>query len=187
MKRVLTVYLAGPISGCSYKGATDWRDYVIQELNDEFICLSPMRSKEFLENKGDIADSYNDLKDVRESHRVLTSNKGINRRDTWDCRSTDLVLMNLFDLPVNAEVENAIGVLETSGTHNPQASQNLRKWLRRISIGTMLELGMARALQKPVVCVMPEGNIHEHPMVDDMIDFRCSTLPNALDTLRSMR
>jgi len=185
MQRVLTVYLAGPITGCSYQGCTDWREYVTKELEDEFVCLSPMRSKEFLENKGDIADSYNDLEDNSEPHRVLTSDKGINRRDSWDCRSTDVILMNLADLPENKEIEQAMRFLTI--VWDLWAVDDLKKWLYRVSIGTMLELGMARALRKPVICVMPEGNIHEHPMVNDMIDFRCSNLPNALATLRSLR
>ena len=43
------VYLAGPIRGCSYDNATDWREYAIKELaKDGIIGVSPMRAKEFL-------------------------------------------------------------------------------------------------------------------------------------------
>lgn len=44
-----TVYLAGPISGCSYEGATDWRDHATAVLaRDGIKGLSPMRAKEYL-------------------------------------------------------------------------------------------------------------------------------------------
>ncbi len=46
-----TVYLAGPIAGCSYAGCTDWREYAIGALLDAGIKgLSPMRAKEYLKD-----------------------------------------------------------------------------------------------------------------------------------------
>ena len=42
-----TVYLAGPITGLTYDGATDWRHAVAADLNSVGIKgLSPMRGKD---------------------------------------------------------------------------------------------------------------------------------------------
>ena len=44
-----TVYLAGPITGLTYDGATDWRAYAKARLAKFGIqAVSPMRAKEFL-------------------------------------------------------------------------------------------------------------------------------------------
>jgi hypothetical protein len=46
---VATVYLAGPITGCSYDGCTEWRDAVIAKLAEKRIKgLYPMRAMAFL-------------------------------------------------------------------------------------------------------------------------------------------
>src|SRR5688572_20386966 len=47
----LTVYLAGPITGLSYGGATQWRDSVVDQLArraPHIRCLDPMRAKQHL-------------------------------------------------------------------------------------------------------------------------------------------
>ena len=45
------IYLAGPIAGQTYGGATNWRDLVSVVLNsDKVECLSPMRGKAFLKD-----------------------------------------------------------------------------------------------------------------------------------------
>jgi nucleoside 2-deoxyribosyltransferase len=48
---------------------------------------------------------------------------------------------------------------------------NLHK-VTRYSLGTMIELGWADAWRKPIVAIMEEGNIHEHAMTNDMINFK---------------
>lgn len=44
------VYLAGPISGQSYDGATSWREEAKEELSSwsDIIGYSPMRGKTYL-------------------------------------------------------------------------------------------------------------------------------------------
>ena len=47
----------------------------------------------------------------------------------------------------------------------------------RVSIGSMLELGWADLLRKPVILVMEkEGNLHDHAMVREMVGFHTPTL-----------
>lgn len=81
-------YLAGPISGCSFEGATDWRDKIIQLLPDEIVGLSPMRGKHYLQEVKKIGDSYEDI--------ALSSARGIFTRDFNDCRRSDVLIVYLL-------------------------------------------------------------------------------------------
>ena len=38
-----TIYLAGPINGCTDNEANDWRQFVQQKLKNKFTFLDPMR------------------------------------------------------------------------------------------------------------------------------------------------
>lgn len=68
----------------------------------------------------------------------MTSTHGITIRDFADVRSHDLVLANFK------------GVKD------------------RVSIGSCLEIGAAHALNKPIVAVMEDGDIHKHGMVEEI-------------------
>lgn len=86
------MYLAGPITGLSYKGAVDWREYARNELDKFGInAFSPMRGKIYLEKFKDLsgaADAY--------SARPLSTEKGITTRDRFDATRVDVVLANLL-------------------------------------------------------------------------------------------
>jgi nucleoside 2-deoxyribosyltransferase len=83
------VYLAGPITGCSYEGCTDWREYAIKELDTVGITgLSPMRAKDYLQRERIVGDCYDD--------KVLSSARGIITRDRWDTTRCDAILVNLL-------------------------------------------------------------------------------------------
>jgi nucleoside 2-deoxyribosyltransferase len=85
-----TVYLAGPITGQSYKGCTDWREAAIRELAEEgIIGVSPMRGKYYLENEGVIGDAYPD--------KPMSSEKGITTRDRFDATGCSVLLANFSD------------------------------------------------------------------------------------------
>lgn len=84
-----TCYLAGPITGCSYEGATDWREGVTADLLQHGIQgISPMRGKLYLLQETSIGDCYDDT--------ILSSQKAITTRDRWDCSRADVVLVNLI-------------------------------------------------------------------------------------------
>lgn len=86
-----TVYLAGPICGLSYDGATGWREYAEAALaTDGIRSFSPMRSKAFLSGH----DAANPLGPHGYQH-VLSTPKAITTRDRRDCTTCDAVLMNL--------------------------------------------------------------------------------------------
>ena len=83
------VYLAGPIKGLTYDGATTWRDDAVAFLKRHDIDgLSPMRGKDFLRGETFDGRSY--------SH-PLASPRGIFTRDRYDVRRCDLVVMNLVE------------------------------------------------------------------------------------------
>lgn len=86
------VYLAGPISGCTYDGAMDWRNAAARVLEDAgIIALSPMRGKAYLDIPGQRIDGQ------PEAYRgvPLSAAKGIVTRDRWDCQRADVILMYL--------------------------------------------------------------------------------------------
>lgn len=82
------VYLAGPITGLSYSGATDWRDYVKCNMDSQLSALTPMRHKQYLQTEVSIAAAY--------EGNPMSSAKGITTRDRFDCLRADAVLVNLL-------------------------------------------------------------------------------------------
>jgi nucleoside 2-deoxyribosyltransferase len=82
------VYLAGPIRGLDYAGATDWRDEVRRRMPPHIECASPMRNKEFLKSEkviDEVARGY--------THPLATRH-GITARDRFDVQRCDLMLVN---------------------------------------------------------------------------------------------
>jgi nucleoside 2-deoxyribosyltransferase len=151
----MKVYLAGPITGLSYSGCTDWREYAIAALDKNGIQgLSPLRGKEYLKDETSISDNYNDGVRSNESlgrlASVMSSQRGIYYRDKFDCERADFVIVNML----GAE---------------------------RVSIGTVMEIAWAAAAKTPIVLIMEkDGNIHEHSMLREACAFRVDNLDDAL-------
>jgi hypothetical protein len=100
-----TVYLVGPIKGCTYKGCTDWREYAIKELKkDNIQGISPMRAKNFLTDEDLINDAYD---------HVLSCGKGITTRDFYDVSTCDMILGNFL----KAEKVSIGSILEYGAAH----------------------------------------------------------------------
>jgi nucleoside 2-deoxyribosyltransferase len=55
----------------------------------------------------------------------------------------------------------------------------------KVSIGTVLEIGWANAMDIPIVVRDGAGNIHEHAMLNQITGFRVSTL-GRLDVTRQL-
>lgn len=88
-----TAYLAGPITGLSYAGATDWRFYAVEKLAQHGIRgLSPMRGKHYLSHLKSISGTGEEYKDLG----VLSTQKSVVTRDRMDTTTSDVVLMNLL-------------------------------------------------------------------------------------------
>ena len=122
------IYLAGPITGLDWKSATEWRKDLIERFKDastgkiNYIGLSPLRGKEYLEKEDDIKNRY-------DKHKMLTA-KAITDRDINDIRRSNLVIVNF------------IGA-------------------KKISIGTVLEIGAAKALNIPIILIMEDEKQEE--------------------------
>ena len=83
------VYLAGPITGLSFEGATDWRNEVVDKLVAVGIdAYSPLRAKAYLRGVNAISDHYPDS--------VLSSRKGITNRDRFDVMRCDVLFANML-------------------------------------------------------------------------------------------
>lgn len=87
-----TCYLAGPIAGLNYAGATEWRVDAVDWLAMKGIKgLSPMRAKHFLKN----VETF--TKDCTAyAGNVLSTPRGIMTRDRYDATRCDVLLVNLL-------------------------------------------------------------------------------------------
>jgi nucleoside 2-deoxyribosyltransferase len=56
----------------------------------------------------------------------------------------------------------------------------------KISIGTILEIGMADILRKPIVIAMQPENIHQHIMVKEIAGFIVPTLEEAIAIIKEI-
>lgn len=144
---MLTAYLAGPITGCSYEECTAWRiDFI--ERCPSIECFSPMRGKLYLNGEEDIAAEYSD--------KVLSTARGIMTRDYFDCCRCDFLVLNLLGS-------------------------------KRVTIGSCMELAWAFMRQIPVIAIMEwEGNIHEHPMINEAISYRVADIDAAAYVANSL-
>lgn len=87
----MKVYLAGAITGCSYQGATAWREAATRLLaRHNITAFSPMRSKEYLSQEKEIAVSYS----LPEYY--MSQPKHLFNRDKNDVRTSDALLVNLL-------------------------------------------------------------------------------------------
>lgn len=82
------VYLAGPITGLTYAGATSWRDHVAANLAPGIFAASPLRGKDYLEGYGELRHQYHD--------HPMSRGRAILVRDHFDVRVSGAVLVNLL-------------------------------------------------------------------------------------------
>jgi len=82
------LYCAGPITGVSYSGSTNWRKYVADHLPPHITAVSPLRAKDYLSKEKKIKASYENI--------PLSSQKGIMTRDRFDVMRADMILVNLL-------------------------------------------------------------------------------------------
>jgi len=129
------VYLAGPITGLSYDGAVDWRDYVCQKLNPSLIGYSPLRFKQYLKDEKVITSRQEDNIKHSDLSVTLSSDKGIVARDGFDVKTSDLVIMNLLGAK-----RVSIGTVWEAGL----------AYAYDVPVILVME---------------PEGNIHDHMMI----------------------
>lgn len=86
------VYLAGPIAGLNYNGATEWRDDVIAQLAEVGIKgLSPMRGFEHLRTVQSFCAKAED-----HGTDTISGARAVMTRDRFDATRCDVLLVNLL-------------------------------------------------------------------------------------------
>jgi nucleoside 2-deoxyribosyltransferase len=87
------VYLAGPVSHCSWSAATDWRALAREALAQHGIKgVSPMRGKEYLSHLEAISPHGAEYAHLG----VLSLPRGVMTRDRFDATRCDVLLANLL-------------------------------------------------------------------------------------------
>ena len=86
------IYLAGPITGLSYKESTQWRTDFQNAVYPRIECFSPLRFKSYLSSEKVILDVYD-----QETYSVLSTQRGVMTRDYFDCTRADMIVANLLN------------------------------------------------------------------------------------------
>ena len=147
------VYLAGPIGGCTYDEAQDWRrtisDLLYSKSDGAIRGYSPLRGKGALKSVGPLSTAAYPF------YSPLATSKAILTRDFNDCRTADLIIANLLG-------------------HNYGAPP---------SLGTVMEIGFAYALQVPIlaICSYASNPVATHAMVSSAVSFWATNLDEAAD------
>lgn len=81
------VYLAGPMAGLLKEVAQNWRIYAKEKLAPDILAFSPLRKYDHL--------AENQLLDGNYKSNPLTTSRGVNTRDHFDCFTSDVILCNL--------------------------------------------------------------------------------------------
>lgn len=83
------MYLAGPIAGLTYSGATGWREYVAERMPRYVHCLTPLRGKDFLA-------AHEKIETGEYVNHPLATDKGLTRRDMFDVKRSRIIFINLL-------------------------------------------------------------------------------------------
>lgn len=148
------IYLAGAISGLTFEESIDWRQYVIDNLDNRIEGLSPLRNKQYLQGQATLCGHYDQW--------PLSTPAGIYARDRFDCHRADLVFVNLLEC----------GVDDTGK--------------QIVSIGTCMEIAWSAQNNTPIVLLMDDDNIHNHPMIREACPFIVDSLDEGLDLIHSI-
>jgi nucleoside 2-deoxyribosyltransferase len=158
------VYLAGPIVGLDYDGATEWRNYAIEKLRP-LAGFSPMRAKPYLKHVKSFSHSADENDQAGSASHAMSSVRGIMARDHYDCITSDIILLNL--LPARKPIIGSS--METAWAFD-----------RHIPVVCVLPKNHFE-LSDPVVhgCV-------EHGMLQEAVKFRVDTLDEGIDICRTI-
>jgi nucleoside 2-deoxyribosyltransferase len=144
-----TIYLAGPIDGQTYSEATKWRNDLKEALHYDGI-----KAIDPMRSQTYLADIEGPLTSCKiaasmKEDELSVTASHITTADRFDCTNCDFIIVNLLGA-------------------------------KKVSIGTMIEVGWANANNIPVILVIEqEGNIHEHPILDECSGFRVDCLEKA--------
>lgn len=152
-----TVYLAGPISGLTYEEASGWRDAMQLTLAMYGIKC---------------------LKPMRAAVH-LRNHKGL---------LTDCEIVPGLESAVHA-MSTPLGVVTRDKFDCVNCSVVVLNLLnaKRVSIGSMVEVGWANANNIPIILIMEEnGNCHDHAFVTECSQFRTNNILDAVEIVRAI-
>jgi nucleoside 2-deoxyribosyltransferase len=152
--RTPLVYLAGPIAGCTYGEAVDWRLLAKCQLGERGVeALNPMRAKDRLSDPGYVDRISSTFQSYQHMGPFFTS-RGIMTRDHTDVLRADALLVNLLGTP-----KPSLGtVMELAWAYAYR--------------------------KPAVVVIEREGNCHDnHPMLHEAMQFRVETLDEGIDAV----
>ncbi len=131
------IYAAGPITGMSYHGATNWYNALRQGIPEVEIVV-PMRGKDWAKRVKKFKSSeYKEDFRLAPLDAAVSSDNGIFSRDMWDVKRADLVFANL------ACADEA----------------------KKVSIGTVCEIIAAQLFGNLSVVVAKKNGVHDHPFI----------------------
>lgn len=170
-----SIYMAGPIFGCTEGEAKNWREYVTNKL-PWARCISPLRCEPLVAARYDL--SYEDLS--------FGSPKSIVAKNFLDLRACD---MTLAYFPKPSELEDFAALRAKMMQDRSSLSladvetfdRIVRKSPQR-SIGTIGEISWAYALRKPCVVVSDDPLILHHPFTSVQPDW--PVLPDLDEAVR---
>jgi nucleoside 2-deoxyribosyltransferase len=84
-----TLFLAGPLTGISYREALDWRKYVESKLPVEIIPFSALRGKTYAATESVLKDAY--------PEHLLSTPQGTITRDRYDVSRCDALFVNFMN------------------------------------------------------------------------------------------
>ena len=158
----MKVYLAGAITGLTFDESVDWREYAKKRLsNNDYENYSP------LYNTGIVGYSPMRAKDYLAGLGALSGHP-----EAYD----DYILSTAKGITYRDswDVQTADLILvNLLGTE-------------KVSIGTVLEIGMGYAQRKPIVVAMEEDNIHNHAMLNTMVGWICPDLDYAIEITKAI-
>lgn len=126
------IYLAGPITGCSWNESEDWRDEFKGIKIPNVECFSPLRGKQYLQHETQISDRYDEM--------TMSSAKAIMSRDFFDVSTSAAIVVNLRNakrVSIGTVMEIAwayqrripiIAILEKENIHNHSMLDEALNW-----------------------------------------------------------
>lgn len=160
--KVFKIYLSGPISGLTYNESDKWADEAKDKLHYigsgsnlfQVVGYRPLRYNEY-----------------------TLDGKRLDKNIVYNANKTDTVNMNptLTDRAIVSRDRYDVITSDVLLVNLLGAKEK--------SIGTMFEMAWAYEKRIPIVCIIEENNIHDHPFVRESIDYRVDNLNDAVEMI----
>lgn len=169
-----SLYLAGPIYGCTEGEAKDWRAWVVEQL--PFMrCISPLRCEPMVGKTYDL--HYEDL--------CFGHPKSILAKNFLDQQTCNMTLAYFPTPPEIAELDKIAEGICVSHPEFSEALKRINKKGIQRSIGTIGEVSWCYATRKPCIVVSHDALITHHPFTRLQPDW--PVLPDLTHAMRLIR